>query len=124
MKSKKKRSAARPLSTSPSRSSAPPAAPSPQPAARPRWPILLGLLFCAIAALVLVPIACGSRSAAPNAAAASLPVFDSAGAWRHLQAQLAMGTRPVGTPAHEQLKDYLAARMRENTSDVQLQQWT
>jgi len=86
--------------------------------------MLLAALLVAVAGLVLIPIACGSRSAAPNAAAANLPRFDSAAAWRHLEAQLAFGVRPVGTPAHEKLKDYLAARMRESSNDVRLQQWT
>jgi hypothetical protein len=89
-----------------------------------RWPYILAVLAAAVAGLLLVPIACGSRSAGTRAAAAGLPAFDSAAAWHHLEAQLAFGVRPVGTPAHEKLKDYLAARMRESSSDVQLQQWT
>jgi len=84
----------------------------------------IGGLCAIVAGLVLIPIACGSRGGGTRVAAAGLPTFDSSGAWNHLEAQLAFGVRPVGTPAHEKLKDYLAARMRESTGDVQLQQWT
>lgn len=76
-------------------------------------------------------VACGShpgrilttRAAAPGSAA-GVPAFDRANAWRHLEAQLAFGPRPVGTPAHDQLKDYLATELRRDSADVQLQQWT
>src|SRR5689334_21287720 len=125
MKRRKKRSPAR----HPSQTGKQPSSPGlPHPADRPsapgRWPIYLGVLCAVVLGLVLVPIACGSRSAGTRVAAAGLPTFDSVSAWNYLDAQIAFGVRPVGTPAHEKLKDYLAARMRESTRDVQLQQWT
>jgi glutaminyl-peptide cyclotransferase len=121
----KRRSTGRRASPVPAAPIASTAAPSgPSPAAHGRWPILLGVVAAAIAALVTIPIACGSRTAESKAATAGLPPFDSNAAWNYLTAQMGFGVRPVGTPAHEKLRDYLAARMHESTSDVQLQQWT
>ena len=118
-------------SSDPHQPSAQPKPPSfPQPAQNPpqtspaRWPFMVAIPFAAVAALTLVLFACGSRTDLTKAASAGLPVFDSATAWHHLQAQLAFGPRPVGTPAHEQLKDYLVAQVRLSSTDVQLQQWT
>jgi hypothetical protein len=102
---------------------APPTPSTPGPPRR-RWPILLAFICGAVAGLLLVPIACGSRSGGLKAAAAGLPAFVSGAAWSYLEVQLGFGVRPVGTPAHEKLKDYLAARMQASTTDVQLQQWT
>jgi glutaminyl-peptide cyclotransferase len=81
------------------------------------------LFFLALAGLAVLA-ACAARTTRPDAAASGLPAFDSGGAWRHLEAQLAFGPRPVGVPAHERLKEYLAAELRKTTTDVQLQQWT
>ncbi len=80
-------------------------------------------VFVAMAALGLA-VACASRSSHTAATPPGNPAFDSAVAWHHLEAQLAFGPRPVGVPAHEQLKDYLAAELRKSSADVQLQQWT
>src|SRR5260370_26255513 len=82
--------------------------------------------FALLAVAVLVPLvfACESCASRSGATAAGLPAFDSASAWRHLEAQLAFGPRPVGVPAHETLKDYLNTELRKTTPDVQLQQWT
>ena len=82
------------------------------------------LIFLAVGGLALIAIACASRSARTGSTAAGLAAFDSGSAWNYLQAQLAFGPRPVGTPAHEKLKDYLAAELRKASADVQLQQWT
>jgi glutaminyl-peptide cyclotransferase len=81
------------------------------------------MLLLALAGLGIVA-ACASRTSRRDAAAAGLPAFDRNAAWRQLEAQLAFGPRPVGVPAHEKLKDYLAAELRKTTDDVQLQQWT
>src|SRR6266571_5257370 len=81
-------------------------------------------IFLAVGGLALIAIACASRSARTGSTAAGLAAFDSGSAWNYLQAQLAFGPRPVGTPAHEKLKDYLAAELRQASADVQLQQWT
>ena len=82
------------------------------------------LIPVAAAALALA-VACASRTAKPGTtAAASLPRFDSSSAWRYLEAQLAFGPRPVGVPAHEQLKEYMASELKKSSADVQLQQWT
>jgi glutaminyl-peptide cyclotransferase len=83
-----------------------------------RLPVLLAVAAMGFAA------ACASRTSHPTAATAGLPAFDSGAAWRHLEAQLAFGPRPVGVPAHERLKDYLNTELRKQTSDVLLQQWT
>lgn len=88
-----------------------------------RIPPLRRLLLLALAGLGIVT-ACASRTSRPDAAAAGLPAFDRGTAWRYLEAQLAFGPRPVGVPAHEKLKEYLAAELRKTTDDVQLQQWT
>ncbi len=84
------------------------------------------LVFLAAGGLALVAIACASRSARTGAASsvAGLPPFDSGAAWSDLGAQMAFGPRPVGTPAHEKLRDYLNTELRKSTTDVQLQQWT
>jgi glutaminyl-peptide cyclotransferase len=91
-----------------------------------------GPLLVAAGGLALVAIACASRSARTVTARnerlgggeAGLPPFDSGAAWSALQAQMAFGPRPVGTPAHEKLKDYLNTKLHKSTSDVVLQQWT
>jgi glutaminyl-peptide cyclotransferase len=88
-----------------------------------RLPSWRRLLLLALAGLGVVA-ACASRTSRPDAAAAGLPAFDPNAAWRHLEAQLAFGPRPVGIPAHERLKEYLEAELRKTTTDVQLQQWT
>src|SRR4051812_29980509 len=90
------------------------------PRLRGRGPLLLGG-----AALALIIAACASQAPRPSlggasGTAAAAPAFDSVDAWRYLQAQLAFGVRPVGAPAHEQLRDYLAAELRKQTADVQL----
>lgn len=81
------------------------------------------LLLLALAGLGIVA-ACASRTSRPDAAAAGLPAFDRNASWRQLEAQLAFGPRPPGIPAHDKLKDYLAAELRKTSGDVQLQQWT
>jgi glutaminyl-peptide cyclotransferase len=85
-----------------------------------------GLVLFAAGGLAMVAIACASRSArtGTTGSVAGLPPFDSGAAWNALEAQMAFGPRPVGTPAHEKLKDYLNTELRKTTSDVQLQQWT
>src|SRR5205085_2432119 len=88
-----------------------------------RWSLMVALPLTAAAALSFVLFACGSRTSGTRAGVAGGPAFERTAAWRFMEAQLAFGPRPVGTPAHEKLKDYLAARMRESSSDVQLQQW-
>jgi hypothetical protein len=87
-------------------------------------------LFLAAAALALA-VACASRVTRSGATDTPAPIggvspaaFDSAAAWRHLEAQLAFGPRPPGTPAHTKLKEYLAAEMRKHTDEVILQEWT
>jgi Zn-dependent M28 family amino/carboxypeptidase len=84
------------------------------------------LVLLAAGGLALVAIACASHSAhtGSTAAAAGLPPFDSGASWNDFQAQMALGPRPVGTPAHEKLKDYLNTELRKSTPDVLLQQWT
>jgi glutaminyl-peptide cyclotransferase len=78
----------------------------------------------AVCGLALIGVACASRTAHSGSSAAGLAAFDSGSAWSYLQAQMAFGPRPVGAPAHEKLKDYLAAELRKSSADVQLQQWT
>src|SRR5438128_12665313 len=81
------------------------------------------LLLLTAAGLALV-VACASRATHTGSTLAGMPAFDSSAAWHYLEAQLGFGPRPVGTPAHEQLRDYLAAELRRDSADVQLQQWT
>jgi glutaminyl-peptide cyclotransferase len=64
------------------------------------------------------PTGARARPAAPR-----LPAFDRRAAWRHLEAQLAFGPRPVGTPAHERLSEYLQRELRKQSKDVRLQKW-
>jgi hypothetical protein len=86
--------------------------------------LLAAIPLAAVAILALTLFSCASRATRIGASTSGLPAFDSGAAWSSFEKQMSYGPRPVGTPAHEQLRDYLAAQLRECTSDVQLQQWT
>ncbi len=60
-------------------------------------------------ALVLLGCVAGCTS---GAAAPSGEPFDEARAWRQLQAIVAFGERPSGTPKNRALRDYLVAELR------------
>lgn len=65
-----------------------------------------GLLFL----LVLASLGCettATQGAAAPAAAAQAASFDSARAWEHLKAQVAIGPRVAGTPANAETRKYI-----------------
>lgn len=69
------------------------------------------------AALALAALAgsCAATgcSQAPAAGTAELSGFDAARAWKHLEAQVALGPRPAGSPAAEATRVYIEEQLRE-----------
>ena len=54
----------------------------------------------------------GAQASKPSAGVAS-PTFDSARAWKDLEAQIAIGPRPSGTAALQKTRDYILAELKK-----------
>lgn len=78
----------------------------------------------ALAAALLLTVACGGADAAARDAAAVPSEFDGTAALANVTKQVAFGPRIPGTDAHRMMGDWLIAELRRLADTVVVQSWT
>ncbi|HVL69916.1 MAG TPA: M28 family peptidase [Vicinamibacterales bacterium] len=64
-----------------------------------------------LAGMCLLAVACLSADAPATPQADPAPVFDAARAWKHLEALVAIGPRPAGSPGAERTRAYIREQL-------------
>ncbi|MFT6364219.1 MAG: hypothetical protein ACJAZ8_002644 [Planctomycetota bacterium] len=81
----------------------------------------LNLVAPALLALIATTLSCSTTDPAP---AATSTTFNESNAWTHLESIVAFGPRPAGSPANDNLRDYIEAQLQILGLEVQREPFT